>query len=103
MKINVDVWIDWYGQNIISPERHREIVNEALTSYYEDEWLLDEFLDDNYSRLDLLNMDEFEKDRVLERYREYCEEKYSDDDEYVEETIEVEIDETELRHLLRII
>ena len=104
MKVNVDVWISWYDQRIVTPKEHREIVEEAIRDYCEDESLFDEFLSDNYSRIDLLDMDENARQRVREDYHEYCENKYlEDDDDFVEETNEVDLDETEFRHLLRII
>lgn len=105
MKITVDVWVNWNTQTIVSPEEHREIVQNTLeTEWYNDENYLEDFLTENYSSSDLFNMTESEKEKVREKFREKCEEAYcEDEDEYTEETITLDLDERELRHLLRIL
>lgn len=105
MKITVDVWVNWNSQTVISPEEHQEIVRDTLeTEWYNDESYLEDFLTENYSSSELLNMTESEKDKVREKFREQCEKVYcEDEDEYTEETVTLDLDERELRHLLRIL
>ena len=105
MKITVDVWVNWNAQTIVSPEEHREIVDNALSEeWYNDYNYLDDYLSENYSSVDLFNMSESEKEKVHEKFREHCEKIYlEDEDEYTEETITLDLDERELRHLLRIL
>lgn len=102
-KFETTVWVNWNTQTFMTPEEHREYVDETLKEdWYKDDCAFDDFLTENYSIVDVFNMDEKKKEQAWQKFCEWCETNFlENEDEYSEETVMVEIDERDLRQATR--
>lgn len=85
----ITFFVDWENQVVLNPLQFREKLAAAADELFDDDDYLAEWLDRNYSTVELFFMDKDEKAEVRERFRAYCEENaesaLSDDGEDYEQ------------------
>lgn len=94
IKRNVQVYINWNEQQIMTQEEYERIKEERLDEKLQDDWDFNEWLAGEYNLNEIFDMNEDEKDEVRERYTAWCEECVADgmrDDGYAIEETEVEV------------
>lgn len=94
VKQTISIYINWNEQQIMTQEEYDRIKEERLDERLQDDWEFREWLEGEYSIVEVFDMGEFERDEVRERYTEWCEVCVADgmrDDGYAVEETEVEI------------
>ncbi len=94
IKRNVQIYINWNEQQIMTQEEYERIRGERLDEKLQDDWDFNEWLAGEYNLSEIFDMGEDEKDEVRGRYTAWCEECVADsmrDDGYAIEETEVEI------------
>ena len=64
------IYVDWDGHEILTEEGYRARIEEVVEEQYEDDNLLIDYLDDNYSKLEIFNMSQHDKESVLADFRD---------------------------------
>ena len=94
IKRNVNIYINWNEQQIMTQEEYERIRDDRLDEKLQDDWDFNEWLAGEYNLYEVFSMDEDEKDEARERYTAWCEECVEDgmrDDGYTIEETEVEV------------
>ena len=84
------VYVNWETQEIVGPNQVEEIIDRRLSYYLEDDNLLDEYLEEHYTRAAIWHMDDRQKESVMEDYTAYQKEQVEEwfDEEFCEYEIE---------------
>lgn len=89
--MKVKVYVSWNDQVLLNEAEYAEWVNDAAKEMEEEGDALADFLDDNYSSVEIFDFNEEDKARVWEEFREKCKKMAEEDLGCAFEMIEKEI------------
>ena len=66
------VYVNWQTKEIISQAHYYRLIAATATEYEADDGLLDDYLEDRYTSLELFRMPEEERTEVRSDFAEWC-------------------------------
>ena len=66
------VYVNWQTKEVISQEQYNQRIAALAAEYVDDDSLLDDYLEDRYTSLELFNMSEEERAEVRGDFAEWC-------------------------------
>lgn len=94
--MTVKLYVNWSESKILTPKQFEKVLDETVKERKADEDAFLDYLEQYFTRMELFEMDEEEKERVRQDFHEHCEEAVyremvgSRHSEYEEITVELE-------------
>lgn len=85
------VYINWDEQEVLTVEEYEKHLNETMQEMLEDEYILEEWLCDNYDYRNMgrMLMDGEYRIKVMAEFKDYCRDRIKDDEEGEWEEVEI--------------
>ena len=65
------VYVNWETQEVVGPNQIEEIIDQKLSDYLEDDELLEIYLEERYTLVEIWYMDDKHRESVMEDYAAY--------------------------------
>lgn len=84
------VYVNWETQEVVGGHQADEVIDKKVSEYLEDDDLLEEYLYNHFSFVQIWGMGEKEKNEIFEKYTANLKEEAEDwfDDEFCEYIVE---------------
>lgn len=66
------IYVNWETQEVLGPREVEEKIDEKYEEYTSDTFDFDDYLTENYTVTQIWNMNETQKDEVLENFYSLC-------------------------------
>lgn len=67
------LYVNWSEGKILTPKQFKEVLDETVKERVAEEGAFLDYLEQYFTRLELFEMDEEEKENVKQDFQEYCE------------------------------
>ena len=87
--MKIKLYVDWDNHQVLNQDQYEERLSEAADELFADDNCLAEWLDENFTLLDIFQAGEAKKEEIRADFRDYCQKNaesvLSDDGENYEE------------------
>ena len=87
--MKIKLYVDWDNHQVLNQDQYEERLSEAADELFADDNCLAEWLDENFTLLDIFQAGEVKKEEIRADFRDYCQKNaesiLSDDGENYEE------------------
>lgn len=92
--MKITFYVDWDNRKVLNQDQYEERLSEAADELFADSYCLAEWLEENFTMIDVFQAGEAKKEEIREDFRDYCQENADtvlDDDGEVYEKIDLDI------------
>lgn len=92
--MQIKLYVDWDNRKVLNQDQYEERLSEAADELFDDRNCLAEWLEENFTMIDIFQAGEAKKEEIREDFRDYCQENAEDaldDDGEVYEKLDLDI------------
>lgn len=92
--MKITFYVDWDNRKVLNQDQYEERLSEAADELFADSNCLAEWLEENFTMIDVFQAGDARKEEIREDFRDYCQENADtvlDDDGEVYEKIDLDI------------